>query len=58
MMYSRGWSRRALATPMRIRSLHFSVAFSGSLWWTQVHWLRMLAISKRYLLRPAVRSMS
>ena len=58
VMYSRGWSSRALATAIFTRSWHFAVACSGSSWWTQVHWLRILAISKRYLLRPAVRSIS
>ena len=33
----------------------FSVAPFWSFMWTQEHWSRMLAISKRYLLRPASR---
>ena len=43
---------------MRTRSLALSVAFSGSLAWTQRAWSRMLAISKRNGLRPASRSVS
>src|SRR3989339_2256749 len=45
--------REALATAMRTRSLALAVANSGSLEWTQEHWFRILAISMRYLLRPA-----
>ena len=35
-----------------------SVAFSGSLWCTQLAWSRMLAISNRNGLSPASRSVS
>ena len=50
---SSGLSSEARATAMRTRSLALSVAFSGSFMCTQESWLRMLAISKRYLLSPA-----
>ena len=38
---------------MRTRSLALSVALSCSFMCTQESWLRMLAISNRYLFRPA-----
>ena len=43
---------------MRTRSLAFCVASSGLLRCTQESWLRMLAISNRYLFRPALISVS
>ena len=49
----RGLSREARATAMRTRSLALSVALSCSFMCTQEYWLRILAISKRYLFRPA-----
>ncbi len=49
---SRGRSREARATAARTRSMALIVARSGLSEWTQESWLRMLAISKRYLLRP------
>ena len=48
----------ALATAMRTRSLAFSVALPGAFMCTQVSWSRMLAISNRYLFRPASRMVS
>jgi len=47
-----------LATAIRTRSFAFLVAFLGICMWTQEHWSRMLAISKRYGLRPASRQVS
>ena len=43
-----------LKTAMRTRSLAFLVARSGLLLWTQEFWLRILAISNRYLFKPAL----
>ncbi len=43
---------------MRTRSLAFLVASSGLFLWTQESWLRMFAISKRYLFKPALVSVS
>ena len=48
-----GSRNRDLAMAMRVRSLAFSVAFSGSCMWIQEHWSRMLAISKRNGFSPA-----
>ena len=50
--------RKALATAMRTMSLAFSVARSGLSACTQESWFRMLAISTRYLFRPALMSVS
>ncbi len=43
----------ALAIAIFVNNFAFSVAFSGSSLCTQLHWFRMFAISKRYLLSPA-----
>ena len=53
-----GSSRLTLETAIRTRSLAFSVADSLSTLCTHEHWLRMLAISKRYLLMPALSTVS
>ena len=53
MCFSSGWRRLALATAILTRSSAFFVAASFSCMWTQLHWSRMFAISKRYSLSPA-----
>src|SRR5512136_2475988 len=47
------WSNRDLATPIRMRSLAFFVAFSFSFMCTHEQCSRMLTNVNRYLLRPA-----
>ena len=49
-----GSRRAALDTAMRTRSMAFWVAAWGSAECTQALWLRMLAISTRYLFKPAL----
>ena len=53
-----GMSPMVRPTVMRTRSLAFSVALSGSAECTHEHWSRIFAISSRYGLRPASRSVS
>jgi len=48
-----GSRREALDTAILIRSLDFSVAFSGSFWCTHEHWSLILAISNRFAFSPA-----
>src|SRR5512143_1323820 len=49
---------QARATDIRVISLAFSVAFSVSLEWTQEQCSLILAMSKKYWLIPASRSVS